>query len=299
MSSSLQYTYRRIALQIPAGDTDRDLYTGNFNYIYREDTGTDVNIQLNSRAESSIQLKSQTAIDIGSGGADKLIVNVTGVAVGFTLVIIVGDSEKSDDLTGVAIRRDSTETTLSGISNVNISSQVGADPLNVNISSQTGADPINVTGTITGTSDFNLAQINGSTTQIPYLQNQLTAFNGEQTDRIQSWSYLVTGQTQIYLTPASFDAYIRTINLSGFQLSAADSTAFLYIGNNVGAITSVLLTFTMNEINPAISTIKGTNTVSVSFPGAGLKLVTGQTLYIQGAASMWASGTFTGYRVPT
>jgi len=286
MSSSLQYTYRRIALQIPAGDTDRDLYTGNFNYIYREDTGTDVNIKLNSRAESSIQLKSQTAIDIGSGGADKLIVSVTGVAVGFTLVIIVGDSEKSDDLTGVAIRRDSTETTLSGISNVNISSQVGADPLNV-------------TGTITGTSDFNLAQINGSTTQIPYLQNQLTAFNGEQTDRIQSWSYLVTGQTQIYLTPASFDAYIRTINLSGFQLSAADSTAFLYIGNSVGAITSVLLTFTMNEIDPAISTIKGTNTVSVSFPGAGLKLVTGQTLYIQGAASMWASGTFTGYRVPT
>ena len=214
MSSSLQYTYRRIALEIPAGDTDRDLYTGNFNYIYREDTGTDVNIKLNSRAESSIQLKSQTAIDIG-------------------------DSEKSDDLTGVAIRRDSTETTLSGISNVNISSQVGADPLNVNISSQTGADPINVTGTITGTSDFNLAQINGSTTQIPYLQNQLTAFNGEQTDRIQSWSYLVTGQTQIYLTPASFDAYIRTINLSGFQLSATDSTAFIYIGNNVGAITSV------------------------------------------------------------
>ncbi len=262
--------------------------------VYRLDTNTStVNIKFNNSGNDQIPLISKRRIDVGSNGFTKIIVSWTGIAVAETLQLLIADSEASSTDIGVELSDYSTSLTgaitIGGTVDVDIVGQTGADPINVNISSQTGADPLN----------NNLNQIAGVTTQIPYLQNYLTAFNGEQTDRIQSWTYLVTGQTQIYLTPASFDAYIRTINLSGFQLSASDSTAFLYIGNNVGAITSVLLTFTMNEIDPAISTIKGTNTVSLSFPGAGLKLTTGQTLYLQGATSMWASGTFTGYRVPT
>jgi hypothetical protein len=263
MSSALQYTYRRISYNIPIGTTDIDLYTGNFNYIYREDTNaTDVNIRLNARSESLIVLRSQTAIDIGSGGADKLILEVTS-AVAFTLVVIIGDSERSNDLTGVSIRRDSTETTVTGTIDVDITAQT-LPVLNENI-----------------------AQINGSATAAADCANYFDINNPDNT-AVTGWTYLNTGSTTIL--SATADTYITSCNVSCFGLTSVDNTIFLTHYNAAAAIVNVLLVFTFNQALTANTNPDGTFGLSQQFP-IPYKLTSGEFIRIVGGVDTWSSGS--------
>ncbi len=249
--------------------------------IYRLDTNTStVDIKLNNSGNSNIPLISKRRIDVGSNGFTKIIVSHTAIAAPETLTLLIGASESSNTDLGVEISDYSTSITgaltIGGTVDVDLVGQTGADPLN-----------------------FNLTQIGGSTTEIPYLQNYLTQFNGMQTDRIAGWTYLVTTPASlIYTVPANFDAWITSANLSGFQLTAGDSSLFLYHGNAAGAITTVLLTFTMNQVALVGTAQDGTNTVSVSFGHLGYKIPSGDTLYCQSSTFTWGSATFQGYRTP-
>ena len=269
MSSSLNYTYRRLSFNVPIGTTDLDLYTGNFNYIYREDTNsTDVSIRLNSRSESLIALRSQTAIDVGSGGADKLILEVTS-AVAFTLVLIIGDSEKSNDLTGVSIRRDSTETTVTGTIDVDIVAQT-LPVLNENI-----------------------AQIGGSTTPVTDLTTILGATNPSNTS-FRGWSYLNTGTAVLATNTSGNDVYVTAVSANAFGLTSVDNTIFLGLYDATPSLVANFIAFTFNYATPGGALEDGTYGYSMSFP-VGIKVENNFSIRLVGGANTWSSGSVWGH----
>jgi len=264
--------------------TDFEFNT-NCNVIFVDTlpTGVTINLKLDSPSNQSIVLREKTQLRFKQN--NRLYFSPSASTTGTIRIFLYLDES---NLLEFDQSQYSSESTITGTVDVDLVGQSGADPLNVDITAQS-LSPLN----------NNIIEFGSSTTEVGYLQDVLTQFNGMRTDRTASWTYLVTTASLLYTAPAGYDVFLTSAQLSGFQLSAGDATLFLYHGNSSGGITYVLLTFTMNEIDPAISTIKGTNTVSINFGTLGYKIPSGDTVYLQSPAAAWGSGTIQAYRVPT
>ena len=161
--------------------------------------------------------------------------------------------------------------------------------VDVDIVGQTGADPLNVTSTITGTSDFNLNEINGSTTPITELTNILQANNPDVT-RIIKFTQLATGaSTIIYTVPTGKTLYITNAWISMFGLSDLDSGGLLMHRDSTPTDIGALLQLGMQDL-------QGTFAYSTSYP-IPYKLNAGDDLELQTDANSWTATGITGILV--
>tara|TARA_R110002020_G_scaffold30406_2_gene95880 strand:+ start:2376 stop:3224 length:849 start_codon:yes stop_codon:yes gene_type:complete len=249
--------------------------------VYRLDTNTStVNIKFNNSGNDEIPLISKRRIDVGSNGFTKIIVSWTGIAVAETLQLLIADSEASS--TDIGVELSDYSTSLTGAITI-------GGTVDVDIVGQTGADPLNVTSTITGTSDFNLNEINGSTTPITELTNILQANNPDAT-RIIKFTQLATGaSTIIYTVPTGKTLYITNAWISMFGLSDLDSGGLLMHRDSTPTDIGALLQLGMQDL-------QGTFAYSTSYP-IPYKLNAGDDLELQTDANSWTATGITGILV--
>tara|TARA_R110000824_G_scaffold25053_2_gene87595 strand:- start:340 stop:1188 length:849 start_codon:yes stop_codon:yes gene_type:complete len=249
--------------------------------VYRLDTNTStVNIKFNNSGNDQIPLISKRRIDVGSNGFTKIIVSWTGIAVAETLQLLIADSEASS--TDIGVELSDYSTSLTGAITI-------GGTVDVDIVGQTGADPLNVTSTITGTSDFNLNEINGSTTPITELTNILQANNPDAT-RIIKFTQLATGaSTIIYTVPTGKTLYITNAWISMFGLSDLDSGGLLMHRDSTPTDIGALLQLGMQDL-------QGTFAYSTSYP-IPYKLNAGDDLELQTDANSWTATGITGILV--
>jgi hypothetical protein len=269
-----------------ANDGNAFEFVTNCSVLYVDElpTGVTLELKIDSPGNPAITLRPKTQLRFKQN--DRLFFTPSAATAGNIRIFLYLDES---NLLEFDQSQYSSESTITGVVDVDIVGQTGADPLNVALPA--GNLNVNIAANAVDPFNQNITQIGGSTANATSMGNVFD-INDPDNTAVRGWTYLSTGSSTIFTAGA--DTYITACSLATFGLNTTDNTIMLQHQNAAGGIITALLVWVFNAAVAGQN--RGTFGLTHSFP-IPYKLLSTEKIVVLGGLNSWSSGQIVGVSV--